>query len=116
MRVWGRSKDVDGNIFWSAVETDSSGSNDKVYITALAQVLLLNLQESPFYANYGIPAHTSVVTQVFPDFYVAYTQQRYAPYFSSLVVSRRDDPSPIYDIQVTTNIGVKLNQAVPIPV
>lgn len=116
MRVWGRISDQDGNKIWIEVDTDPNGYNDRVYLTALAQVLLLNLQESPFYANYGIPAHTSVVTQVFPDFYVAYTQQQYAQYFSSLIVSRRHVPEPTYDINITTNQGAKLNASVPIPV
>jgi hypothetical protein len=44
------------------VTTDANGYNDAVYLTTLSQVLKLNLGESPFYANYGIPQYQSVLT------------------------------------------------------
>lgn len=87
-----------------------------VYLTTLCQVLLLNLNESPFFADYGIPGRPSVVTQVFPDFYIVRTQQRFAQYFASLIVSKVDLPDPTYRINVTTHQGVKLNASVPIPI
>jgi hypothetical protein len=87
-----------------------------VMITTMAQVLMLNLGESPFYANYGIPAKESVMTRVFPDYNVAFTQQAFAPQFASLVVVRREDPTPTYDIYVTTKVGVKINASIPIPI
>ena len=55
---------------WVEVSTDANGYNDAVWLTTLAQVLQLGLNESPFYGNYGIPAQQSAVTQVFPDYYV----------------------------------------------
>lgn len=115
MRTYGRITNADGTKTWVEVQTDANGYNDYVMITTLAQVLLLNLGESPFYANYGIPAKPSVVQQVFPDFYVARTQQQFAPNFASLIVTKLNSPTPTYDINVTTNQGVKPNMsAVPI--
>lgn len=116
MRIWGRVTNPDGSRSWVQVTTDTSGSNDMVYITNLAQVLLLNLGESPFYANYGIPATPSIISQVFPDYYVAYTQQRFAQFFASLIVSKQPLPNPTYNINVTTHQGVKLNASIPVPV
>lgn len=116
LRTWGRAHNQDGTYGpWTAVMTDQDGANDLVYFTTLCQVLLLNLGESPFWANYGIPAHQSVITQVFPDYYVTYTQQQFAPYFASLIVSKRNTPDPEYNVNVTTHAGVKLNASVPIP-
>lgn len=113
MRSWGR---VDNVGAWQKVETDARGHNDIVYVTTLAQVLLLSLGESPFHANYGIPAAQSVQQQIHPDFYVAFTQQRFAKYFASLTISKRPGITPIYDIRVITNSGVRLNVSVPIPI
>lgn len=110
MRTYGR---INGK--WVTVTTDPNGQNDHVYLTTLAQVLLLNLGESPFYANFGIPAHQAVIQRVFPDYYVAYTQQQFSQYFASLLISRRNQPEPVYDISVTTHQGVKLNPTVAIP-
>lgn len=115
MRTWGRVTDAYGNKTWVEVTTDANGFNDMVYLTTLAQVLKLNLGESPFFANYGIPAHQSVVQQVFPDFYISYTQQQFAARFASLIVAKINQPEPRYDISVTTHQGVKLNTSIPIP-
>lgn len=119
MRVYGRTP-VDplvpnGPTKWVMVETDENGLNDIVYVVGLAQVLLLNLGESPFWANYGIPAKQSVLQQVFPDYYVILTQGFYSRYFASLIVAKRNDPTPTYDISIITHVGVKLNYSVPIP-
>lgn len=116
MRTYGRTPpDINGKRFWREVDTTPTGFDDFVWITTLAQVLLLNLGESPFFANYGIPAHQSVMQQVFPDFYVAYTQQQFSKYFSVLTINSRPGPDPVYDISVVTNQGVTLNLNVPIP-
>lgn len=128
MRTYGRVK-VDPfderPTKWVMVTTDDNGFNDHVYLTALAQTLLLNLNESPFFANYGIPALNSVLTQVFPDFNSVFTQQQYSRFFASLMIARRQangalptregPPAAVYDIQVITHAGVKLNRQIPIP-
>ena len=116
MRTYGRTQDViTGKKTWWLVQTDFSGFNDSVYLTALAQVLKLNLGESPFFANYGIPAHQSVVTQVYPNYYLARTQQQFAGYFASLILTPLQDavdddgrPSPAYNISVLTNYGSRI--------
>ena len=115
MRTYGRITNTDGSQTWVQVQTEAGGSNDRVWLTTLCQVLLLNLGESPFYGDYGIPAHQSVMTQVFPDYYVTYTQQKFSQYFASLIISKRPLPEPTYDVSVTTHQGVKLNVQIPIP-
>jgi hypothetical protein len=102
------------------VTTDANGFNDLVYVTALAQVLQLNTNESPFYANYGIPARESVLSQVAPDINVTFIQQQYAQYFSVLLVAKRPSGGPgsppTYDIHVLTRSGVVLRQSVVTPI
>ena len=121
MRCYGRTYNVDGTYTWSEITTDANGYNDAVYVTALAQVLQLQLGESPFYSNYGIPAQPDIVSQIFPDYNVYLTQQRYAPYFASLKVTKVNAlnqynvPTPVYNIQVITQQGSVVNLSVPIP-
>jgi len=113
MRTYGRTQDVrSGAKTWWVVTTDNNGYNDSVWLTTLAQVIKLNLGESPFFANYGIPAHPSVVLQVYPDFYMARTQQQFAGYFASLILTKQPDatdddgrPAPAYQINILTNYG-----------
>lgn len=105
MRTYGRITNSDGSRSWVEVQTDANGYNDQVYLTTLAQVLQLNLGESPFYANYGIPAYQTVVTQVFPDFYMAATQSQFSPYFASLVITRQAGTTPSYNVQAVSNNG-----------
>jgi hypothetical protein len=116
MRTYGRTQDVlSGAKRWWIITTDLNGFNDSVFLTTLAQVLKLNLGESPFFANYGIPAHQSVMTQVFPTFYMIRTQQQFAPYFASLILTPLPDavdednrPAPAYNISVLTNYGSRI--------
>lgn len=116
MRTYGRINQVDGTGGqWVEVSTTPQGFDDQVYLTTLVQVLKLNLGESPFYANYGIPAYQSVMQQVIPDFYVTYTQQQFAQYFASLIVSKRPTFQPTYDIRVTTNQGDRIDATVQVP-
>jgi len=103
VRTYGRVNGV-----WEEVSTDAAGYDDYVWITTLIQVLKLNLGESPFFANYGIPAKPAIVQQVFPDFYVTRTQQQFASHFASLIVSKVNDPTPTYNINLTTNQGAKV--------
>jgi hypothetical protein len=116
MRTYGRITNPDGSKTWVVVQTDANGYNDMVWLTTLIQTLKLNLGESPFYAQYGIPAQQSVIQQVFPDYYVALTQQVFSPYFASLVISKTPGATtPSYQVNVTTHQGVKLNPSTPIP-
>jgi len=106
----------DGAKKWVVVETNKQGYNDAVYITALAQTCKLNLNESPFWANFGIPARESVMMQILPDFYIAFIQQYYSNFFASLTWAKRlvgdpngrEAPQPVYDFSVTTHQGFRL--------
>lgn len=114
MRTWGRVYDEYGNATWVPVVTAPDGDNTLVWLTTLIQCLKLNLGESPFWASYGIPAQRSVVTQIFPDFYVALTQARFAKYFSSLIVAKEPSKTPTYRVNVTTNQGTPIETVVPV--
>lgn len=110
MRVYGRIPvDLtvpDGPKKWVVVETDANGFNDAVYLTALCQCLKLNLGESPFWANYGIPAKQSVQQQIMPDFAAIFIQQFFSQFFATCTIAKVPDAiDPTYDIFVTTHNG-----------
>ena len=111
MRVYGRDSQTGK---WMEVTTDSNGFNDYVYVTALIQCLKLNLNESPFWANWGIPAHQSVVQQIFPDYYVSLIQQRYSVYFSSLTIQKVNSLTPTYRINIVTNQGATVQLSIAV--
>jgi len=124
MRTYGRTQDVlSGRKTWWVVTTDHNGYNDSVYLTDLAQVCKLNLGESPFFADWGIPAHPSVLTQIFPNYYMAVIQQRFSPRFASCILTplpveqgsadsfatgQGGAPAPRYYINVLTNFGARI--------
>ena len=99
---------------WTEVTTDSNGFNDACWITTLAQVLQLNLNESPFYSSFGLPDQQAVISQVQPDFYVARTQQLFAQYFASLIIAKVPNvDEPTYNVAVLTNQGSRVIVQVP---
>lgn len=109
MRTYGRIVNEDGSKTWVVVTTDANGFNDSVYTTTLAQCLKLNLGESPFFSNYGIPAYQTVVTQVLPSFYVMQTQTQFAPYFASLTIAQVQGAfPPVYQVNVVCHNGAIL--------
>ncbi|HBK4813249.1 TPA: hypothetical protein LLT22_001582 [Enterobacter asburiae] len=115
MRTWGRVTDANGNKTWVAVETDENGDSSYVWLTTLIQTLKLGLGESPFYAQYGIPAQRSIVQQVYPDYYVNMTQQQFAGYFASLTITKVDRAaSPTYTIYVIFRNGVSYQENVAV--
>jgi len=114
LRQWGRVYAEDGTYTWVPVTTDANGDNSAVYLLDLIQVLKLSRNESPFFANYGIPAQQDVMQQIFPDYYVTLTQQQFAQYFASLQVTRTRNNPPTYRVAVTTKVGYQT--AVEIPV
>jgi len=99
---------------WVEVDTDVNGFNDAVWLTTRAQVLKLGLNESPMFGNFGIPAQQSVVTQVFPDYYVTQTQQQFAGYFLALIITRLSGVDPTYQVDATANPGAILMNPVPV--
>ena len=108
MRTYGR--DATGQ--WVEVSTDATGDNSAVWLTTLCQALKLGLGESPFWGNYGVPAQKSVVTQVQPDFYILRTQNYFAQYFASLIVSKTSTNPPTYNISATLFNGVQISTQV----
>lgn len=93
---------------WVVVETDDRGFDDYCHLTALVQCLKLNLGESPFYANFGLPAKTSVLQQIPPDYAVAFTQSFFAKFFASLIVTKAyaiQPATPTYNISVVRKVG-----------
>ena len=118
MRTYGRTPTNSGPQ-WVEVDTDANGFNDAVYATTFCQVLLLNLGESPFYGNYGIPAQQSVFTQIHPDFYMIMAQQQFSQYFAALTVAKvpkaPNSSELVYNVAITTQQGYQLNASVPVP-
>lgn len=113
MRTWGRTTDEYGNRTWVLVETDANGHNDQVWLTTLCQWLRLNLGESPIYANSGIPAQQSIMTQIFPSYYATNAQTYFAPFFVSCRVQLVPNTiSPTYDVNVTTHLGAVISTQV----
>ena len=105
MRTYGRITNPDGTRTWVTVETDANGFNTNVYQTALAQVIKGNRGESPFYANYGIPAQQSVISQIFPDFYMNQTQAQFAQFFASLTLMKQPGRTPTYNFSIVDLAG-----------
>lgn len=115
MRTYGRVYDEFGGYKWVEVDTLPNGNNDRVWLTTLIQCLKLNLGESPFFANYGIPAHPAIIQQIFPDFYVSRTQQQFAPYFASLIITKvPNTEEPTYNVNAVLNDGTKINMDIPV--
>jgi hypothetical protein len=115
MRTYGRIWDAYGHGTWVEIATDpNTGDNSAIWVTTLIQTLKLSRNESPFYANYGIPAQLAVAQRVFPDIYVFQTQQQFAPYFASLIISRMGNQfPPTYLINLTTLTGALFNFTLP---
>lgn len=101
---------------WVEVVTDTNGYNDAVWLTTLAQILMMNPGESPMFGNYGVPSQQAVVTQIPPDINVMLMQQVFSVYFLSLLVARMTDSlgNPEYKINATANPGAILLNPVPV--
>ena len=84
-----------------------------IYLATLAQTLRLNQGESPFYANYGIPAQNSVHTQIPPNLAVNRTQTQFAPYFASLTVLKQQNATnPTYNVNAVFQNGTIISSQV----
>lgn len=115
MRTYGRITDEFGRKSWVVVESDpATGSDSWVWVTTLCQCLLLNLNESPFYAQYGIPAEQSILQQIQPDYYVSRTQQQFAQYFASLIVAK-DLQQGVYKISAVLLEGTPASVTMQVP-
>lgn len=118
MRTYGRVLDAQGNVVpqngynWIEVDTAPNGDDSQVYLTTLCQVIKLNLNESPFNASYGIPAQQSVISQIFPDFYISNIQRQFQQFFASIIITRLASATPTYNVAVTTFQGAVLTATV----
>jgi hypothetical protein len=109
MRTYGR----DSTGTWVQVATDAAtGDNSNVWFTTLLQNLLLNQGESPFYSKNGIPALQSVRTQMFPTIAVNSVQSYFAPYFSSLIITRNPATYPSYSVSAVTLQGSPISATI----
>jgi len=101
------------NYKWVEVDPDANGYDDYIYITSLIQTLRLNLGESPFWANFGIPAKNAVLQQLQPDYYVAFIQAYYSKFFASLIIAKQpqplNNPTPVYNLSIVRNNGSKFS-------
>lgn len=103
-----------GEMQWIEVTTDENGYNDAVWLTTLAQVLKLGLNEDPIFGNYGIPAQVDVRNQMQPDYYVTLTQQAFEQYFTALIVTKNSSNPPTYTVNATTNPNSILLNPIPV--
>ena len=84
-----------------------------VWLATLAQTLRLNEKESPFYANYGIPAHDSVMSQIAPTIAINRTQAQYSSYFANLSVTKDEAATqPTYNISAIFQNGTTFQSQV----
>jgi hypothetical protein len=111
VRTYIRVYNQQGAARWVTVQTDAEGFDDYVWASTLIQCFKLNINESPFFSNYGLPSVQAVLQQIAPDSYVANLQTLFAGYFASLVVSRQASNPPTYRANVTFQNGVQLQLA-----
>lgn len=106
MRTYARIYNQQGAARWVVVQTDAQGFDDYVWATTLIQCLKLNINESPFYSNYGLPSVQAVLQQIAPDSYMANLQSLFSAYFASLIISRKAANPPTYQANLTFQNGV----------
>ena len=113
-RVWGRVHSKPGATTdtrtWQAFETDDTGSDDLPNFIWLQNALLLRIDESPFYSDWGIPVQQTLISQVFPDYYTSIMQRRFSQYFASCIISRQSTTTPSYGVSIVTLTGISVNQ------
>jgi hypothetical protein len=113
IRTYGRTGQVNGmGGQWRVILPDANGDVSNIWLTTLCQVLKLSRNEDPFFGNFGIPAQTSVIQQVFPTFYVNQTQAQFAQYFASLVITQAPGPTPVYFVKAVCHSGAILTATV----
>ncbi len=101
MRTFGR----DATGAWVVLTDDGL-----VWLATLVQTLRLIEGESQFFANYGLPAIQSVITQIAPDAAVARTQAQFSPHFASLTIARDNTATePTYNVRAVLLDGTVVN-------
>lgn len=112
---WGRTYDANGNPTWVQVMTDANGFSDYVYISAFLQCVKLNLGESPFWAEFGIPAHQAITQQLPPDYNIQLIATFFQQFFASVIVSRAAPAVAVNTVSQNTGPYGKVNPGRPIP-
>jgi hypothetical protein len=107
LRTYGRSTNQDTGITsWVTVTSTPEGSDELVWFTDLLQALQLDLGESPFFGNVGIPVQETIASGIYPDFYVNALQNYYSPNFAVLYITRDSTQfDPTYDVYVQFSNG-----------
>lgn len=108
MKIWTRKWQEDGTRKWIEV------TGNQAIIAWLQNVLLLQLGEEPFYADWGIPVTQTLANRYWPDYYLNLIQQRFADQVSFIKITpeRSDnDPGtePLYSISIIFNDGTFWN-------
>ena len=85
---------------------------DLVRFAELCQVLKAEPREMPFNSNYGIPAQESVMSRIFPDYWMMKVQSQFVQFFLSLIISRDKSADFGYRVEVTLNNGNSFTQLV----
>jgi hypothetical protein len=83
-----------------------------VWATTFIHTLKLNLGESPFFANYGLPSQESVMTQIAPDFFIEHTRQQYSDKFAILKMTTKAAINPTYDAFIMTKQGKTITERI----
>ena len=104
------------NYRWVEVTPDANGNTDYIYITALLQCFRLNLGESPFWSNFGIPAKISIQTQTPPSYYISFIQTYFSQFFASLIIAKQptspNATTPIYNVYIVRKNGSIFQQQI----
>ena len=109
MRTYGR----DSTGAWQVVQTNpANGDNSMVWVTTVIQNLLLNRNESPFYAAYGVPAQQDALAQLYPDLAIAQLQNQFSKYFASLIISKLPATYPAYAVNIITLQGATVSATI----
>ncbi|QCE32947.1 hypothetical protein FAI41_04685 [Acetobacteraceae bacterium] len=89
-RIWARTgkPDQNGKRQWISV------SNNTAILTWLQQAVLLQLGESPFWVDWGLPVIGALTQGIYPDLYIQKTKERFQPYFLNININRTVPDTP----------------------
>ena len=88
---------------WYEVDVDANGFYDDIWLTTMAQVLASQLNESPFFPQYGIPSIDSITSRTHPDYWISKVKAQFAQYFTAISIVKTVDitnDTPAYNIDV----------------
>jgi hypothetical protein len=85
-----------------------------IAVCNLIQCCKLEIGESPRYPNRGIPARETILTQIYPDYYMQQIQSQYAANFASLMITKQPVFDPTYTINIITKDGQTINGTIAV--